>query len=225
MYGKVKLSKRQIKEDKFTSFMLSSKQQFQDNWQFYVIGVVVVILIIAGFVYFQNMKVSNELEAADIYSQGVAEFRQGNYQLSITSLNRVLDDFSGTESAEYATYLLGKANLETRNYTEAVRYFESYLTSFKTDKNTRAASLAGIATALENQGQYANAAVKFVEAFNENPDGPLVGDYLISSMRNYLDAGNTSQASTQLAKIEEMFAETDLAKRAQRNYTEKTLLK
>ena len=50
MQSKMKLTKRQVKEDRFTTFMLTSKDklqgEFEDNWQYYVIGFAVVVVLI-----------------------------------------------------------------------------------------------------------------------------------------------------------------------------------
>ena len=205
--------------------MLNAKQQFSDNWQFYIIGIVVLILIISGIVYFINMQKSQALEAADLYSRGVIEYRQQNHPIAITTLTQVVENYSGTESANLATYLIGKINYDSRNYPEAIRYFEMYLKLNTPDKINRAASLAGIASAYENQVMFAEAAEKFVAAYNENQDGPLVGDYLMAAMRNYLAAGDAVNASVYLDKIKELFEGTDLATRSIRLYTENTLNK
>lgn len=225
MYGKVKLSKRQIKEDKFTAFMLNAKHQFLENWQFYIIGIIIVILLAFGIVYFINMQKSQKVEAADMYSQGVSEYRQQNFQLAITTFQSVIEDYSGTESAELSTYMVGQSNLVQQSYPEAIRYFQMYLDKYKDNKIDRAASYAGIGTALENQGQYAEAADKFVAAFNEDTLGPLIGDYQMATMRNYILANDMDNAKVHLDKIKELFPGTDLEKRAIRFYAEHDLKK
>ena len=52
-----------------------------------------------------------------------------------------------------------------------------YLSKYS-DKYDRAGALNGIAVALEDQGKYADAAAKFTEAANEDPDGALAGESL-----------------------------------------------
>ena len=220
MYGKVKLSKRQIKEDKFTSFMLNAKHQFLENWQFYIIGVVIVVLMIFGAVYYINMLQTQKDEAAGAYSNGVNEYRQQNYQLAITSLDAVTKDYSGTKPAIQATYLIGKINLEQRNYPEAIRHFELYIQADKTNEINLAAAFAGIATAYSNQGQFAEAASKFAEAISVDINGPLISDYHMSAMRNYLAAGDKVSAEIHLEKIKELFADTDFSKRAVKLFAE-----
>ncbi len=222
MYGKTKLTKRQIKEDKFTVFMLSAKQQFLDNWQYLVIGVVAVVLVVVGVVYYFNAQEAKQAEAAGRLAQAYQDYARGNNQVAIMALNQVIEEYGASEMAEQATFMLGSINEQTRNYPEAIRYYEMYLSKYQESSLNRAAARAGIATCLENQGQPEEAAQNFVSAFEEYPDGPLNGDYRLSAMRNYLAVGDLDRARTQLEFIEQNFSGTSLADRAVRLFSEKS---
>jgi len=221
MYGKVKLSKKQIKEDKFTTFMLNAKQQLSDSWQYYAIGFVVIVLIVSAVIFFQDMQKTQEIEAANIYSQGVANFRQTKYQEALLTFQRITDEHAGTESAQHATYMQGKTNLMLRNYTESQRFFELYISKYSSDKLKLAAAYAGIATGLENLGQSAEAAEKFVAACNVDLNGPLVGDYHLSAMRNFLAVDDVASAQSHFETIKDNFAGSNLETRATLLFAEK----
>ncbi len=222
MYGKTKLTKRQIKEDKFTVFMLSAKDQIRDYWQYLVIGLVAVILIIVGIVYYFNSQGVERREAASRFAQALLDYRSGNNQVAIMGLNQVVEEYGDEEVAERSLFLLGNINYETRNYLEAIRFYELYLSKYHQNKLNRSAVLAGIASSFENQGQFREAAEKFVAAYDEYPDGPLVGDYLVSAMRNYLEIGETDLAWTRLEAIKDKFPGTELTNRAIRLFSEKS---
>jgi TolA-binding protein len=223
MYGKVKLSKRQIKEDKFTSFMFQAKQQLSDNWQFYLIGLVVVVLLVVAAVYYQNSQATKRVDASNQFSDALSNFRSGNNQVAILGLQNVLENYSGSKIAEQATLLLGNINYQTKNYPEATRYYQMYLDKYKDSKLDRASALAGLASCQENQGNYADAAKQFDAAYNEYPDGPLAGDYNYSAMRDYLAAGDVEKARAKLDYIKKNFAGTQLEMRAERLFEEKSL--
>jgi len=222
MYGRTKLTKRQMKEDKFTVFMLNAKNQVLDNWQYLVVGLVVVILVVTGTVYYFNSRQAQKQEAASKFARALMDYRAGNNQVAIMGLNQVVEEYGGDEVVEQAILLLGNINYEIRNYPEAIRYFELYLSKYRKSRFNRAAALAGIASSLENQGQYREAAEKFVAAYNEYPNGPLIGDYQISAMRNFLEGGEVDQAKTYLELITNEFDDTDLADRAVRLFSEKS---
>ena len=223
MYNKVKLSKRQIKEDKFTTFMLTSKQYATDNWQFIVIGLAILILIVSSIVYYTNAIQQQSLEASTRFARATSEYRSGNIQVAKLSFFQILDDFGGSNFAEKATFMLGKLNLESKNYAEATTYFESYLAKYKKDKLHRTSSLAGLGTISENQGQYQQAADRFVAAYDEYPESPLNGDYLNRALINFMQSGNNEKAKEILDRIEDKFSGTDLLNKAQIAYREKGL--
>jgi len=221
MQGKVKLSKRQIKEDKFTTFVLTSKQQFIDNWQFMVIGVVIVALAIFAVAYYVTSRKTSQIEGSQMFARGMMEYRGGDRQVAITTFEQILTDNASHQVAGDATYMLGTTNLELRNYPEATRYFEEYLQKFKSDSLNRAASQAGIATALENQGNFTEAAQKYLEALKEFPAGPMAPYYHEGAMRNFLLVGEIDKAREQLDKIEALVPNTDQYNRAARLFSEK----
>lgn len=221
MYGKVKLTKRQIKEDKFTGFMLQSKQQVMENWQYLLIGVAVVILLVVALSYYLDSQKLIEIEAEKNYAQAVVEYRSGNVQLALVTLNQLIADHSGTAIAPKAILLLGRVNLENKNYAEAVRFFTTFTDKYKEDKLSLAAAYAGLGVAFENQAQYDQAALQFKAAANTYPEGPSVGDYNYSLLRNYLLAGMIDEATVVKDQIAKDFPKTELERNALLLYFEK----
>ncbi|HOD66701.1 MAG TPA: tetratricopeptide repeat protein [candidate division Zixibacteria bacterium] len=216
MQSKVKLSKRQIKEDKFTAFVLTSKQRVAENWQFLVIGGVVLVLAVVAVVYFASSRTSREAEGSRLFAQGMAEYRNGNRQVALTTLQEVVDEHGGHETADNATYLLGQIQFELRNFAEAIRWWEQYLAKYRDNRTDRAAALAGIAAANEEQGNNAAAAQKYREAAAEYPEGPLAWDYHTGAMRNYLAAGQVDKAREELDSLRDKYAGTEIYNRAAR---------
>ncbi|MDH4156561.1 MAG: tetratricopeptide repeat protein [candidate division Zixibacteria bacterium] len=222
MYNKVKLTKRQIKEDKFTTFMLSSKQQVLENWQYIVMGVIVVVLVVVAVVYYLDSRATRTLESGLNYNRAVQEYRNGQNQVAIASLSQILEKYSGESVEGQATFMLGKVNYELRNYVEAIRYYEMYLAKFKDRPFVRCAALAGVGAAYENQASFLQAADAFARAYEEDPESPLAGDYLAAVVRNYLQLGDIDKAKVHLDLLEKDFGDTDVARRAVRLFSEKT---
>ena len=220
MQNRVKLTKRQIKEDKFTTFMLNAKSQFMESWQFYIIGVVAVIVIGAGAFYYADYKETRSQDAAARFAQAMASYRNQQNQIAIVALNEIVEDYGGEDVAEQATFLLGKLNYEVRNYPEAMRFFEMYLSKYQSNKLDRAASLAGLAVCNENQSELETAMEKYLAAYNEYPDGPLAGDYELSVLRLALKTGDMASARERLESIQGNYQGSELAKAAVRIFHE-----
>ena len=221
MQNKVKLSKRQIKEDKFTTFMLESKQKFLDNWQFYIIGIVGIVLVIAAVSYYVSSQAAKEEESAYKFARALLDYRNGNNQIAVLSLNQIVDDYGGTTVAREATFMLGQINFGNKNYEEAIRFFERYSQKYSEDEYYLAAALAGIAASYENQGNYIEAGQKFADACQAFPDGPLYGDYKLGAVRNFVLANDLEKAQTHLDILLDKFKGTALAIRAERFFHEK----
>ncbi|MEA2031311.1 MAG: hypothetical protein U9N55_06935 [candidate division Zixibacteria bacterium] len=218
--GKVRLTKRQMKEDKFTTFMLSSKHQFLENWQFYVIGVIVVALLIVAGVYYINSQKEAAVRDSKAYANAMMENRNGNRQVAIAGLTELIESTSDKELLEKSTYALGNINFEIRNYSEALRYWKMYVKQFQNNSLNLSAAFGGMGAVHENQAQFDEAASDYVAAVEAFPDGPIEGDYLYSAERNYLLAGNVEKAQAQLDIIKEKYEDTDLYKRAARFFGE-----
>ncbi len=220
MYNKVKLTKRQIKEDKFTAFVLRSKAQVTENWQFVVIGVVLLALVIVGGVYYINSQKTKKLESAQQFAQAMSNYRNGNKQVAVAGLNQLLEENPDAKIAAEATFMLGTINYELRNYPEAIRYWEMYTSKYHDDKGMQASAYAGIAACQENQGNYEEAAAKYLEAIKVFPDGPLEGDYREAVIRNYLALGKVELARAQLDTLKEKFKGSELYNRTARYFSE-----
>ena len=225
MQSKIKLTKRQVKEDRFTTFMLTSKDKLQgeleDNWQYYVIGLAVVVVLIWALAWQSDRQSVKDFEAAEALSRAQSNYLGGgDKQVAILEFNQILEKYGSTDAAGLATFVLGNLNLETRNYSEAIRYYQAYL-DFGGDDLDRAAAYAGIAAAHEDQGMYAEAAANFVQASGASLNGPLVPDYELGAMRNYLANGDVAQAEARLAILEEKYGDTELVNRGKRLLAEK----
>jgi TolA-binding protein len=227
MQSKIKLTKRQVKEDRFTTSMLTFKDKMQremeDNWQYYVIGLVVVVVLIWALAWQADRQSAKDVAAAEAFSRAQSSYQTGSdKQVAILEFGQIVETYGGSNEAGQATFLLGNLNLETRNYTEAIRYFQAYINDFGGDALDRAGAYAGIAAAHEDQGMYAEAAAGFVQASSASPDGPLTPDYYLGAMRNYLANGDQAQAEASLAELEAKHGDTDWAKRGKRLLAEKS---
>ncbi len=221
MQSKVKLTKRQIKEDRFTTFMLNARSRFQENWQYYVAGAVVVLLLAFAANWYVGDIAAKQEEAEAKFARAVLDYQSGDNQVALLGFDQLLNEYGSTDVAEQATYLLGKIHLANKNYEDAIRYFEIYLGRYQDDPLNRAAVQAGIASAQEDLGNYAEAAQAFAAAAEIYPDGPLVADYEFGAVRNYLNVGDMEAAEAHYNAITEKHADTDAGKSAIRLFSEK----
>jgi TolA-binding protein len=221
MQSKVKLSKRQIKEDKFTTFMLTSKDQLQDSWQYWLVAAAAVILVIAAAAYWFSSSRSAATASQVSLAGAMLDYGKGEARVAIVAFTDIVDKYSGTPAAEQATFLLGKLNLEQRSYDDARRYFQMYLDKYK-DPLNRAAAHAGLAAIAEDQGDFALAAAQYDQAVAIDPTGPLAAPYGGAAIRAHLASGNVAAAEAGLKILRENFPNDNLTAIAERTFAEKS---
>jgi TolA-binding protein len=215
MRTKVKLTKQQIKEDKFTNYMLLSRDWLIANWQVTAIGAVVVILAIVGSIYFIKMQSNKKLTGADRLTKAVSEARRQNYQVAILELKNLSQEFSG-EIGGMALFNLANTQYSSRNYDEAINDYKKFIDDFHLNDMTTASAYAGIAQSLECKQEFLAAGDKFSEAAKKFPDSPSTPDCYLGAIRNYLQ-GKDNQKADQLTKeLEEKYPGTDYARMAAR---------
>ncbi|SYZ73666.1 hypothetical protein TRIP_C30103 [Candidatus Zixiibacteriota bacterium] len=208
MRTKVKLKKQQIKEDKFTTFMLQSREWLTDNWQVFAIGLaVVVVLIAAGFYYFK-MQSDKAQQAGDRLAKAIAELRQQNFQVAILDLKDLADNYSGSVKAR-AQFDLANAYYDNKSYDDAITQYQKYIDEVHSDPLTTASAMAGVAACLENKQQFLAAGDKFAETVKAFPDSPAEPEYLVGAVRNYVAAGDSQKADSLVTVINSKFPGSD----------------
>ncbi len=206
--------------------MLTAKDklqsEFEDKWQYYVIGFVLVVVLIWAVAWQADRQSARGFEATEALSRAMSSYLSGgDEQVAILEFSQILQDYGSSDAAGRATFVLGNLNLKTRNYAEATRYYQLYLDDFGGNPIDRAAAFAGLAAAQEDQGMYAEAATNFVQAAAACPGGPLEPDYELGAMRNFLADGELVKAEARLAILDEKYGGTDWTNRARRMLAEK----
>ena len=215
MRTKVKLTKHQIKEDKFTNYMLQSREWFLANWQVVSIAAAAVILVIVGAVYFFRMQGGKEVDALNRLNRAIAESRRQNYQVAILELKSLADSYSGQVGGQ-AVFNLANAYYESKNYDEALSSFRRYIDSYHADELTTSSALAGEGACLENKQQFTAAGDKFVDAIKYYPESPSAPDYYVAAVRNFVHAGEKEKVNTLLEEMGERYPGSEYLRTATR---------
>jgi len=214
---KKKLSKKEIKQDKFVD-LLNNAEKYFEKYKNKILTYATVLLVVAAAVYFyinqkseSNEKAGLELSRMmSLYDQGAyLETIEGKQGSNIIGLKKIVEEYDGTENGETAKIYLANCYAYLGNYDEAIKYYEDYSGSIDYFK---AASLAGQAGYYASQQNYEKAADLYLEASkmsNVNSQNP---DYLLNAGIFYLKAGNKEEAKILFDKIKEDYS-TSLAYR------------
>ncbi len=215
MRTKVKLKKQQIKEDKFTNFILTSREWISSNWQIAAIGVAIVALATAGTIYYFKMKSNKETDASNQLSKAISDMRSQNFQVAILELKNLSDEFGG-EIGSTALFNLANAYYDSKNYDEAINTFKKYIDEYQLNDVASASAMAGIAVSLECKQEFLAAGDKFSETLGKYPNSPSAPDYYLGAIRNYVQGGDKGKADKMLTEMQEKFPQTDYLRVATR---------
>ncbi|MFH2034877.1 MAG: tetratricopeptide repeat protein [Candidatus Zixiibacteriota bacterium] len=208
MGSKVKITKRDMKEDKFTTSMILAKNWLEEHWQIVAIIAAIIAVVIIGAVYMSKMQEGKRLEGIEKLTSAITKLRQLNYQEAILDFNAIVDDNSGDVAAT-AQFYLANAHYESRNYDEAMNNYEKYINKYHHDKLMTASAYAGIGACLENKQEYLTAGDKYLQAVNYYPKSASAADYYLAAVRNYVLAKDAGKAEIAYEQMGENFKNTD----------------
>ncbi|UCD94716.1 MAG: tetratricopeptide repeat protein [Candidatus Zixiibacteriota bacterium] len=215
MGTKIKITKRQMKEDKFTTFMLRARDEFLGRWQVIAISAAIVIVAIVATVYFLNLQQSRQLEADNRLTKALAELRRANYQVAILELGSIADDYGG-RAAGTALFNLANAHYESKNYDEAITNYQKFIDNYDLGKLMTVSAIGGIAACLENKQEFLAAGDKYHEAVQFDPDSPLAPDFYLGAIRSLVAAGDKDKAEQLLSELKDKFPDSEQARTATR---------
>jgi outer membrane protein assembly factor BamD (BamD/ComL family) len=216
MSKNIKITKREMKEDKFTTFMLQAKDYFLERWVYFAGGLVLVLAVIVGMNLIKSNLANREAEATEILSRARSELQGKNYQLAIVDYKSIVDDYSSTDHAQKALFELGNAYFAAKNFEPARTTYQEYLDKYQDDKYFTISAMAGIAACLAGGGDPAGAADKYREAAEAFPDFDLAGEYYLKAMQFYIKSGNLGSAKVMYATIIKDFEGTRFYTESQR---------
>ncbi len=202
-----------MKQDKFTTAMLQSKEWLMLNWQIAAIVAAIVVLAIVGIVYITGTKSGKQQEAASRLAAAYAELKRENNQVAILELGSIAEEYSGNIAAQ-AQFYLANAHYVSRNYDEAIANFQKYVDKYHQDKITTASAIAGIAYCMENKQEFAAAGDKFIEAIQYYPESPSAPDYYVGAIRSFTMAEDMTRAQQILEELKEKYPNSDYLRRA-----------
>jgi tetratricopeptide (TPR) repeat protein len=119
----------------------------------------------------------------------------------VSAADRILGEFGGTSAGHLAALAKGDAHLKLRQWEDAQRAYERYLSSADKRDSLRFGALEGIGMALEGKGDVAAAAQAYERLAREVPAFADRAD--LERARVLASSGNTAEAKALLASFAE----------------------
>ncbi len=191
---KHKITKKEMKEDKFVSTVVEGAAYARENTQNVIIVVLIFLVLIIGVVIWRSYR-SNRLDAAKT-KLGIAQiaYATGQFGECRDSLIALTNNYPSTESAKVGLFLLGHIYYAMESNDSAGMFWQRFLDSEFADNDLRAAAQAGLAAIMSDKGSYADAARAFERCYQEYPDYFDRGNWLYMAAQNYRAAGEIDKS-------------------------------
>jgi len=212
---KVKITKRQLKEDELLQAVMTSTAFLKEYWQKIAIGVCIIVVaagISAFYLSFQKNKLS---ESGVLYSQARLAYQDGNQEEAITYFEQLVDQYGGTQNGKEGLMFLGNIYFEKDEFVRAVEMYEKCKKSFSKEDIFYMSAREGIAACYEGQKKYDEAAKEYEAIANSSTDENVSIRNLMAAAVAYQEAGDVSQAKKQYQKIIDEYPESRLLKTAE----------
>ncbi|MBU2996503.1 tetratricopeptide repeat protein [Cellulophaga baltica] len=198
----------------------SKSEEWVSKNQNYILGVIAVIAVaVLGYLAFEQfVKQPKEAEAGNemfyamqYYNQALQSetAKDSLYNLALNGANGkyglidVIDNYSGTQNANLATYAAGMSFLNTQKYTEAIDYLENYSSD---DIVTNAMAKGAIGDAFMQLNQPEDALGYYEKAASANANDFTTPMFLQKAGVTALELGDKSAALNYFERIKEEFA-------------------
>ncbi len=195
---KHRVSKEELKEDKFQQTVEKVAEFYYANPKRFWIGVGVGILVIVGIIFLlQNRpKPSRNPEAELRLMDALGNYFQGNNEYAEQAFQELATKFSRDYAGIKAHYYLGSIRFRSQppRVAEAKREFALFLKKSGQDPVLSPAALLGIAACEEKLGNYLKAADIYYQVYKKYPKSPLAFGGMMQAGRCYRQAGVLDKA-------------------------------
>jgi tetratricopeptide (TPR) repeat protein len=160
-------------------------------------GLVAVVLLIGGIIWYGSYKDELALEAENAAANTFRMFDQDSMRLVLQddagrpSVVTLADKYSGTPTGKIARYMAGVAYLDQGNFAKAIEYLDGFSTG---DDMITAAAAAALAAAYEGTGDFAKAGREYERAAETNANSQTSPFFLLEAGRCYEQANDNDQA-------------------------------
>lgn len=217
-----RLSKTQLKRDKFVEQTFDWAHWVETHRREVVGGLVAAVLIVAGFFVWRNMQASATEGAARDYLAARQGFDAGNWALAISDLQTYVGRHGGSRYADDASFLLGSAYYRSGQAEQAVQALRSFLDEHE-DSPFADNARRLLAAVYQDLGQLDQAADVYREAIENASYEELEVQLRQELAEVYVVQGRRDLAADQYRQILEIDGEGPIADEARREYAELTV--
>jgi len=202
LQGRKKITHKELKKDRLVTSYFQLRNWFEQPENRKRIGMaagIVVILVIAVFLYISNKKTKNEEAEAklslvlNLYQQGkYLEAINGDPATGVAGLNEIVSNYGSTNAGQTSKFFLANCFYNIKDYDNALKNFDDYSGS---NDLIKASCIAGMGAAYEAKGDPKKAAEYYEKSVKVNKELLINQDNLFNAIRIYSQSGDKESAN------------------------------
>lgn len=195
-----RISRKTLKEDGLLNFTERAGEYVQANLNValgILAGVAVVVLL--GVLWTRDTRQKAQRAELNL-STAVMAYASGDFEKAVQVAGELQTNSGGTDAALLVKYIAGVSLLRLGRFQEAEQSLRAYLESATKNPFYENAARGALASTLEAEGRFADAAAQYQELATKVPE-PMSEDVQIDAARALRAAGSVDQAKAILQKL------------------------
>ena len=198
---KKRISKQELKEDKFVKTTLQVKSYIDENYRQVVSVVLGVFAVIVLFIVYGQLKSETHMEAQAELGIAQIEYSNNNLDKASERLISLIDEYGSTDEGQQGMLMLANIYFIQNKYEDAEKYFQEFVDSYSGSEILVASGYAGLASCKEVNKDFGTAAELYEKAADIAPDYIESDNFRFSSGLCYKKADNVQDATRVFQEI------------------------
>jgi tetratricopeptide (TPR) repeat protein len=200
---KKRITKHDLKEDKFVKTTLQVKSYIDENYRQVVSVVLGIFAVIVIIIVYGQLKEQTSQEAKAELGIAQVEYSNNNLDKASERLLNLIEEYGSTSEGQQGMLILANIYYQQKKYSDAELYFQEFIDSYSGSNILLSSGYAGLAACKEIDNDFSRAAELYEKAANIAPEFIESDNYLYLSGICYKKAGETDRAVEIFQKITE----------------------
>ncbi len=209
-----RLTKREMKEDKFITFASNATDFLQQNWKQIAMGIAAVVVIIGGGTGWIKYRQARQHTAQEQLVEATIAEQEGKVDRAEEGYAQVVSQFGRTQAGIEAHTLLGALQFSRGKFDEAMATYRKALDRVGADPLKAFAAYSGVGACLEEQGKSEEAAIQYRSYAQKYPRSPFAPEALSDAARCFVQADHSDEAKATWEQIVHTYPKSQAANQA-----------
>ncbi len=202
-----RLSKKQLKQDKFVSTTFELAHFVQEHTRKALIGLGALV-VTGGIVFYGwDYMAHKESRAARLLLSGQTSYEAGNFPLAIADLQKITEQFSGTNVGDEASLMLADSYYKSGDYEGARNALEGFEERYDASSPLSRQAFALMGCTYENLELFEEAADAYLNAAKSSRFSYQEVESRIDAARAFRLSGDRVKAAAQCQYVIDHFAD------------------